>query len=51
MTNKKIQVPPLTAKMFCDLVLKWLEEPEHREWLEREYPLNKKEHDNGKNEN
>ena len=35
MPNKKIKVPPLTAKMLCDLILKWLDEPEHQKWLEQ----------------
>lgn len=35
MAKKTIEVPPLTAKMICNLVLKWLEEPEHKEWLEK----------------
>ena len=38
MPDKTIEVPLLTAKMLCDLILKWLDEPEHKEWLEKEYP-------------
>ncbi len=38
MAKKTIEVPSLVAKQFCDMVLKWLEKPENKEWLEREYP-------------
>ena len=32
----KIEVPETTAKLLCDLILKWLENPENKAYIMEE---------------
>ena len=41
--SPEIEVPEITAKLLCDLILKWLENPEHKESLMKEVAEKKSE--------
>lgn len=41
--SPEIEVPTTTAKLLCDLILKWLENPEHKESLMKEFAEKKAE--------
>lgn len=38
----KIEVPETTAKLLCDLILKWLENPENKAYIMKEVAEGKK---------